>query len=91
MQRCWDQRPNFRPEVSEVLQVLPSGAFDKLRRLHKPGMVSNEFQLALSRFYGNAEYQERINCLCSAELEEFVDFLSTVRLPSDFPPPNSPS
>ena len=33
MQRCWDQDPHLRPEVSEILQVLltPS-VFDLFRR-----------------------------------------------------------
>ena len=78
-QRCWNQVPYLRPEVSEVLQVLPGSALSKLRRLYKPGMVSHEFQLALGRFYGSTGYQDRVDGLNSADLKEFVDFLDTAR------------
>ena len=83
MQRCWDRKPLLRPKVSEVLQVLPCSDFDKLQRLYVPWVASHKFQLALSRFYGSSEYQDSIEILRGPDLKQFVDFLDTVRQPSD--------
>lgn len=65
--------------MSEVFHLLPSSALDKLRRLHNPAMASHEFQLALGRFYASPGYQDRVESLQDTDLEEFVDFLDTVR------------
>lgn len=78
IQRCWDQEPLLRPKVSEVLRILPTSALDKLRRLYEPGMASQEFQLALGRFYCSTEYQDNVDGLHGTDLKEFVDFLDTV-------------
>jgi len=78
MQRCWAPDPNIRPEVSEVFQVLPSSILDEIRSLSGSGMASHELQLALSRFYGGPNYQDRIDSLCGADLNELVNFLDNV-------------
>lgn len=83
MQRCWDQEPLSRPKISEVFQVLPGSDLDRLQRLYVPGVASHEFQRALSRFYGCAEYQDHIDGLHGADLKRYVDFLDTVRQPSN--------
>lgn len=83
VQRCWNRDPHLRPEVSEVFQVLPSSILDKLRRLYEPGTASHEFQLALGRFYGCTNYQDSIYSLHGTELNEFVNFLDSVRQPSN--------
>jgi len=79
MKRCWDQDPRLRPEVSEVSRVFPSSILDKIRAFYEPGIASHEFQLALGRFYDNAEYQNRVDGLHGADLVEFVNFLDTVQ------------
>ena len=83
MQRCWNQEPLSRPKISEVFQALPSSDLDKLQRLYVPGVASHEFQRALSRFYGCAEYQDHIDGLRGADLKKYVDFLDMVRQPSN--------
>jgi len=72
MQRCWDQEPHLRPEVSEVFQVLPGSALNKLGRLHTHEMVSHEFQRALAQFYCGTGYEDRIDSLNDADGRKFV-------------------
>ena len=90
MQRCWNKEPLLRPRVSEVFQVLPGSDLENLRRLCMSGMASHEFQLALGRFYGSSEYQDRIDNLHGPDLERFVDFLDTVRQSSSLFHPKYP-
>jgi hypothetical protein len=87
-QRCWDQESSLRPEVAEVFQALFSSALSKLRRLSELGMVSHEFELALAQFYESTGYQDRVDSLHGAGLKDFVDFLDTVRQPSNLFCPN---
>lgn len=89
VERCWDQDPLLRPEMSEVARILPNSALDKLRCLYKPGGASPEFQLALDRFYSSALYQDHIDSLHGTDLEEFVDFLDTVRRPPNCAHPSA--
>ena len=78
MQRCWDQKPHLRPEVSEVFQVLPGSALNKLGRLHTHGMASHEFQRTLAQFYCSTGYEDRIDGLNDADGRKFADFLYKV-------------
>ena len=77
MQRCWNQEPQLRPGIREVLQDLVSGLF---RSLHRVSKSSAEFQVALSQFNDSTERGGCVGRLDGAELEEFVNFLDDVRL-----------
>lgn len=79
MQRCWDQEPRLRPEVSEVTQVLRGSTLNRLRRLHTHGMASHEFQCALTQFYCSTGYKDRMNGLKDPDERKFVEFLYEVR------------
>ena len=82
MQRCWDQKPQFRPEVSEVSEVfraLPGSTPSKLERLHMHhGMASHEFRNALVEFYCSTEDEDRIDSLNGRDGKVTVDFLDKV-------------
>ena len=52
MQMCWDQEPQLRPGIREVLQDLVSGL---LWSLHRVSKSSAEFQVALSQFNDSTE------------------------------------
>ena len=79
VQRCWDQKPHLRPEVSEVCRIFPGSALNKLMRLHTNGMASHEFRRALAQFYCSTGYEDRIDSLNDADGREFADFLYEVR------------
>ena len=64
--------------MSEVLQTVP-GFVSKQFRRHEFNKSSPEFQLALKRFYGSAEYKSCTAHLRDAALDEFIDFLDDVR------------
>ena len=72
-QQCWDPEAHLRPEVSEalqeVLQVLPSNILNEIRSLYEPGTASHKFQLALARFYGSDNYQDRVDSLHGTDLK----------------------
>lgn len=77
MQRCWNQEPQLRPGIREVLQDLVSGLF---RSLHRVSKSSAEFQVALSQFNDSTERGGCVGRLRGTELKEFVNFLDDVRL-----------
>jgi len=88
MQRCWDQEPRLRPEVSEVTHVLHGSTLNRLRRLHTHRMASHEFQCALTQFYRSTGYKDRMNGLKDTDERNFVDFLYEVRQLSNPSCPN---
>jgi serine/threonine protein kinase len=88
IQRCWNQKPHLRPEVSEVLQALPGGAPKNLMRLHTHGMASQEFRRALAQFYCGTGYEDCIDSLNDADGREFADFLYRVGQLSNLSRPN---
>lgn len=83
IQRCWDGMPHLRPDISEVLRVFPSYILNEIRSLYEPEVTPHEFQLALGRLYGSANYQDRVSSLRESDLKEFVDLLDNVRQPSN--------
>lgn len=78
MQDCWNQEPQLRPQMSEVLRMVP-GFVSKQFPRHGFNRSSSEFRHALERFYGSTEYRDCITHLHGAALEEFVNFLDGVR------------
>ena len=78
MQRCWDQEPHSRPQVSGLVGAIPGFVSEQLQRLCEFSKSSPEFRLALDQFYCSTEYKDCIIHLRGAALEEFVGFLDEV-------------
>jgi len=76
MEMCWEQEPQSRPVMREVLQVL---APSLLRSLYQSTKSSPEFEVALGQFYGSIERKECVSRLRGADVKEFANFLEDVR------------
>ena len=71
VQRCWDQNPDLRPEVPEVLGVL--------RSLSVSRPPSSEFHDQLSNILYGEEYRRCAQDLQGDDLVWLVDYLDKVR------------
>lgn len=77
-QRCWDQQPQLRPQMAEILKAVPGSVSEKFRRIHEFSESSPEFRLALDRLYGSIKSEDYITHLHGTALEEFINFLGGV-------------
>ena len=79
MQGCWSQDPQSRPQMLQVLNVVPSFVSQRFRRLCKFSKSSPKFRRALERFFDSTDYKDCITRLHGTTLQEFVNFLDDVR------------
>lgn len=78
MQRCWDQQPKSRPQMSGVLKVVLGFVLKQLLCIREFSESSPDFQLTLDRFYGSVEYKGCVTHLHGTAPEKFINFLDGV-------------
>jgi len=89
VQRCWDQDPRLRPEVTEVLTVLRSfpGSQPFLQQLRRLDSSFSGFHDQLTKVLDGEDYQQGAPNLQGDDLVWLIDYLDKVCRHITFPCP----